>query len=74
MQFYSIFVLSLASLAFATSDFSQADNTDCLNICKDSASDYSCPPGTSKTQISSVCVAPCSPPLSLEKIGINTLI
>lgn len=58
MQFYSILIATLTltvSTAFAASAQHQLNaDTDCLNICKDAPADYSCPPGTEKTQLSSV--------------------
>lgn len=58
MHLYSILVAAVAltvSTAFARNEYQQKVMTDCLNICNDGPDDYTCPPDTEKTQLSSVC-------------------
>ncbi|KAJ5634942.1 uncharacterized protein N7484_008255 [Penicillium longicatenatum] len=62
MHLYSILFATLAlalSGAVARGEHKQQAMTDCFNICEDSASNLSCPPGTEETQLSSGCWTCC---------------
>ncbi|KAJ5672380.1 hypothetical protein N7507_001507 [Penicillium longicatenatum] len=62
MRLYSILVATFAlafSTAFAGNKAQQHSLTDCLNLCKDDESSYSCPPDTKKSQLSNGCWTCC---------------
>lgn len=56
MHFYSILatITLTISTALAAHQSPLDASTNCLNICKDGPGDYTCPPTTEKTQLSSV--------------------